>query len=260
MSRADGNSIVSLLDSVETDPATLLVVNRTQPAPLLSLLERAFACQPVHVVEKRMPGPVEDEVILLTADGQVASSPLADVAESFLLINADRFRTGANDLAARSVPAVLRELTDIDFELEGYPASSKQKLLLIVMSRFVEARALRAGAGELHTGFQRLSRLDDEYGTRTVYDRLGDTDVETHVYGVDTRDTAIPAGVQAHSGEGEAYRRSWFVVFEPDAGQAAEPVALLAWETGENVWRGMWTFDAARTASVADYIRSTLAD
>jgi DICT domain-containing protein len=260
MSLADAGSIAEFVDGADTSAATLLVLNRTQPAPLLSLLERAFASQPVHVEERSVPGPIEDEVVLLTADGVVASSPLSALAESFLLINADRFRTGANDLEAEAVPTVLRELTDIEFQLEGYPASSKEKLLLIVMSRFGEARALRAGAGELHTGFQRLSRLDDEYGTRTVYERLGNTDVETHVYGVDSERTAIPPGVAGHAGDGEEYRRSWFVVFEPADGVAAEPVALVAWETGDNRWEGMWTFDAGRTAAVGDYVRTTLAD
>lgn len=70
---------------------------------------------------------------------------------------------------------MLRELRDIVFELRGYPESAKEKLLLIAMSRFVEARALAVGAGEMHVGFQRLSRLTDEFGTQRVYERLADS-------------------------------------------------------------------------------------
>ena len=150
MTGAAVESFARFVDDVDANPATLLLLNRTQPVPLLSLLERAFERQPVHVVEREVPGPVEDLVVLVDETGVVATSPLQHVAESFLLINADRFRTGANDLEAGAVPAVLRELTDIAFELRGYPESAKEKLLLILMSRYGEAAALRAGEGELH--------------------------------------------------------------------------------------------------------------
>jgi len=256
MTRAAVESFASFVDDVDANPATLLLLNRTEPVPLLSLLERAFERQPVHVVEREVPGPVEDLVVLVDETGVVASSPLQGVAESFLLINADRFRTGANDLEAGAVPAVLRELTDIAFELRGYPESSKEKLLLILMSRYVEAAALRTGEGELHVGFQRLSRLDDEYGTRTVYERLGESAIETHVYGVGSETTTVPAGVVAHEGDDENYRRSWFVVFEPPDGDAA--VALVAWAIGENRWRGTWTFDDGSARAVGEFVRETM--
>lgn len=95
---------------------------------------------------------VDDAVGQLQADGVAASSSLQDLAASVFLINADRYRTGANDFDQQAVPDVLRELTEIGFELRGYPASAKEKLLLIAMSRFVEARALNVGAGELRVG------------------------------------------------------------------------------------------------------------
>jgi len=255
MTRADVDSFASFVDSLDTAPATLLVLNRTEPVPLLSLLERAFQRQPVHVVEREVPGPVEDLVVLVDETGVAATSPLSAVAESFLLINADRFRTGANDLEAGSVPAVLRELTNIAFELRGYPESAKEKLLLILMSRFVEARALRVGTGELHVGFQHLDRLDDERGTREVYDRLGASDVETHVYGSESDAVTVPPGVVEHAGDGERYRRSWFVIFEPPTDDG---VALVAWELGGNRWQGTWTFDAEATSAIGDFVRTSM--
>jgi hypothetical protein len=257
MSSVEPESIRDLVEESEASEATLLVLNRTEPDPVLSLLSRAFERQPVHVVEREVSGPVTDEVVLLTDEGAVASSPLEDLASAFLLINADRFRTGANYLTEESVPAVLRELTDIAFELRGYPASAKEKLLLIVMSRYIEAAALRADEGTLRVGFGRLARLDDEYGTREVYRRLGESGVETHIYGVGGEETSYPDRVHVHEGTSEEYRRSWFVTFEPAVDEEAA-VALFAWETGENVWRGTWTFDAAKTREVADYVRRAL--
>lgn len=248
-------SLRAFVDAIDTRQATLLLVNRTEPAPLVDLLTRAFDRQPVHVVEREVPGPVENRVLLLDQSGLVATSTLEDLAESFLLINADRFRTGANDLAEAAVPAVLRELTEIPFELRGYPASAKEKLLLIAMSRHVEARALSAGAGELHAGFQHLARLDDEYGTREVYRRLGESAVDTHVYGVGN-DADCPDVLTVHADDGEEYRRSWFLTFEsPERGADA---ALVAWEVEDNVWDGAWTFDEETVAAVGNYLRTSI--
>ncbi|MFB6311793.1 MAG: DICT sensory domain-containing protein [Salinirussus sp.] len=248
-------SVKALIDRVDAEPATLLVLNRTEPAPFLNLLSSAFERQPVHVVEREVPGPISDEVILVDKEGVRATSHLTDLAEGFLLINSDQYRTSARNLEESAVPAVLRELTDIAFDLRGYPASNKEKLLLIVMSRYIEARALRIGSGELRAAFQRLSRLDDEYGTRMVYERLADTDVETHVYGVDDDLSGVPENLHVHADDTEEYRRSWFVTFESESGYD-EAVALVAWETGENHWRGSWTFDPAKTRSVVEYIRT----
>lgn len=250
-------SIEGFIDAATATELTLLLLNRTQPAPMFDLLKGAFERQPVHVVERTVPGRVEDELLLLDDSGVVASSSLSAMAESFLLINADRYRTGANKLAAETVPAVLRELTDIEFEVRGYPASAKEKLLLIVMSRYIEALALRSGAGELHVGFQRLSRLEDEYGTQEVYRELGESSVETHIYGVGRDATGYQDGLIAHENDSAAYRRSWFLTFEP-ADDDARHMALVAWETSENVWRGTWSFEAPFTRAVADHVRTAL--
>jgi DICT domain-containing protein len=55
---------------------------------------------------------------------------------------------------------------------------------LIVISRYIERHAWQAGEGTLRTSFQRLSRIDDERGTREMYETLAGTDVRTHVYGI----------------------------------------------------------------------------
>jgi DICT domain-containing protein len=55
---------------------------------------------------------------------------------------------------------------------------------LIVISRYIERHAWQAGEGTLRTSFQRLSRIDDERGTREMYETLAGTDIRTHVYGI----------------------------------------------------------------------------
>jgi hypothetical protein len=50
----------------------------------------------------------------------------------------------------------------------GSPASNSEKLPLIVISRYIEQLAWQHETGRLRSSFQRLSRLDDERGTRRV--------------------------------------------------------------------------------------------
>lgn len=150
---------------------------------------------------------------------------------------------------------------DVEFVVEGFPHLKKKKLILVVISRFNEHRALENGSGKLHSTFQRLSRPDDEYGTQTMYERLGDSDVETHVYGIrDDPDAITGRDVQVHSNDTEAHRRSWVLAFTPDDGtprSGTEPThaALVAIEVGPNVWRGIWTYDNARVERIQSYIK-----
>lgn len=254
-------SLSGFIDGATPSEKTLLLVNRTEPEPLVRLLERAFDDQPITIAEAHRSESAEDLVCLLEGGEVVATTPMAELEEAFLLVNADRYRTGTRQVDAGSFPTVLTGLDEIEFTVRGFPKSNKEKLLLILVSRFIEARALRRGDGELHSTFQRLSRLDDEYGTRSMYESLAGTGVSTHVYGV--RDAAAAVDdldVTVHAGDHEEYRRSWVVLFDPpDAdGATAAPdsghVALVAVETGPNVWRGTWTYDPDRVGRIRSYL------
>jgi len=262
-------SIADFLDEVETVPKTLLIVNRTEPEQFRNLLEGGLAGQPVDV-EEAITEDGDQNVVCLVEDGTtVAMSPLEELVEAYLLVNADRYRTGTRQLESGSFPDVLVGLDDVEFTVRGYPHSAKEKLLLILVSRFVEFRALEAGSGTLHSCFQRLSRLGDELGTKRVYRWLGDSEVGTHIYGVgDDLSAVADLDVTVHTGSGEELRRSWIVTFTPDtpsdqtspegdrSGAAAGSLALVAVETGPNVWRGLWTFDDERVARVERYLET----
>ena len=257
----DGESLTAVIDEVEPSEKTLLLVNVTDRAvdPQLRLLERVFDTETVDVATKDLPEG-EQNLVCLVDDGEVvATSPWAELKTSFLLINTDRYRTGTKQIETGSFPDVLTGLDDIEFTVRGYPASNKEKLLLVVISRFIEFQALSAGRGEFDASFQLLSRLDDEYGTRRVYEWLAESDVSTHVYGVRDDPTAVDdLDVAVHANDDPELRRLWFVVYTPPEPMAeAEPVALIAEETGPNVWRGLWTYDAARVDRVQQYVRTT---
>lgn len=255
------NTLEDFISEIEPSEKTLLLLNRQGPEPLVELLNRAFEHQSISVSERHIPEGISD-LVCLVDDGEVeALTPLSTLQEAFLMVNVDRYRTGTRQSAIGEFPDVLTGLSDVEFTVRGFPKSNKEKLLLVLISRFIEHRALSHDAGELHSAFQRLSRLDDEYGTQTMYELLAESDVATHVYGTkDDPDTVANLDVTVHSGDTEEYRRSWLVVFTPDAPAESRPemdghAALVASETGKNVYRGMWTYDSMKVERIRRYIR-----
>ncbi|MFB6107119.1 MAG: histidine kinase [Halobacteriaceae archaeon] len=240
----------------EADPVSLVVANRTEPRPLYRLLERTFRDQSVDVSEADLPD-VDDDVVLLVADGEVvASSPLSALSEAILLVNSDLYVTGTRDLPAVDLPDVLAGLADTPFHLRGFPASNREKLLLVV-SRYVERLAWVAGDGRIRSSFQHLSRLSDERGTRRVYERLADS-VDVHLYGVPDRLPPRELGATVHAGYDEEFRRSWFVVFTPGPEADVDPAALVAVEERPGEWDGFWTRRPGLVADVNRYVEANL--
>lgn len=257
------DSLAGFIEEVGPAEKTLLLLNRGGPEPVVDLLAKAFRGQSVTVAERQIPDGTDDLVCLVEAGTVQAMTLLARLEEAFLLVNADRYRTGTRQVEIGEFPAVLTGLDEVEFTVRGFPHSNKEKLLLILISRFIEHRALTAEAGEFHSTFQRLSRLDDEYGTRQIYEWLGEMAVDTHVYGInDDPEVVVDLDVRVHSGTSEEYRRSWVVTFAPPAdtsveGDLPEPAALVAIEVDRNVWRGMWTYDPARVERVQRYLRQS---
>lgn len=144
---------------------------------------------------------------------------------------------------------------DVEFVVEGFPHLKKKKLILVVISRFNEHRALENGSGKLHSTFQRLSRPDDEYGTQTMYERLGESGVETHVYSArDDPDAVADLDVNVHGGTSEEYRHSW-VVFTPEDEDTGDHVALVTVEIDRDVRRSVWTYNVGRTERIRSYMQ-----
>ncbi|RLM52070.1 hypothetical protein [Halorubrum sp. Atlit-28R] len=217
------------------------------------------------------PSDIENLVLLMEGDEVVAGSTLGELGDAVLFVNSDLYITGSRSLADVELPSVISGLDDATFTLRGYPESNRQKLLLITISRFIERVAWTAGDGTLRSSFQRLSRIDDEVGTRDVYERVADTGVDTHLYGVPDE---LPQDLAAviHAGNDPDFTDSWFVVYRPPEGPhpaRSDPesdlvrgveggVGLLAVETEPRVWRGLWTFDADCVSRINRYIERNL--
>jgi hypothetical protein len=244
------------IDDLDAGRLSLVVVNRRAPEPVQRMLVTLFDDQPVDVSEADLSDETDDVVLLLDDGDVVASSSLAEFQEAILLVNSDIYITGARGLEDLTLPRVLQHLDDVPFELLGYPESHHQKLLLITMSRAIERRARRASNGTLRTAFQRLSRIDDESGTRAVYEQLADGPVDVHVYGVPDWTPPPEFRVTMHGGYDDAFTRSWFVVFVPDSGD--DQAALVAHETSPRTWEGFWTHRRDLTADIARHIERTM--
>jgi len=246
-------SFRDFLAKQEAPERSILVVNWTGPEQVRRLLEETFGPLPLDVEERNRPERGENLIILVENGDVVATSSLQSLQDAVLLVNADLYKTGLSGIETYEAPDVLTELDEMRFDLRGFPASTKEKLLLVVMSRFIEKRALEVGEGRLDVAFQELSRMEDEYGTKRVYKRLAETDLDVHVYGVADVELDVDE-FTVHAGESEPYRRSWFVVF--DAPDGEEPAALLAVETGPNRWDSMWTYNRDRVERLQELIRS----
>jgi len=130
------------------------------------------------------PSDIENLVLLIEDGKVVAGSTLEELTEAVLFVNSDLYITGTRGLDELELPGVITGLDDTLFTLRGYPDSNRQKLLLITISRFIERVAWTAEAGTIRSSFQRLSRINDELGTRRVYERVADAGVDAHLYGV----------------------------------------------------------------------------
>ncbi|WP_435100213.1 DICT sensory domain-containing protein [Halarchaeum sp. P4] len=243
--------ISKFIDDIDAPRASLVVVNRDQPVPVQRMLERLFEDQPVAVSEAELPED-ESDVVLLVRDGEVvASSPLPAVMDAVLLVNSDLFTSGARELSEAELPDVLAGLEETRFDVQGYPEAEKDKLLLIAVSRAIEREAWLAGEGRLRTAFQNLSRINDESGTRAVYETLAGTDVDVHVYGMPDWVPPMEFEVTTHAGYKPDFRKSWFVVFRGPGGVGS---ALVAYQTRPRRWSGFWTSRDALVENVADYV------
>ncbi|THE65178.1 histidine kinase [Salinadaptatus halalkaliphilus] len=269
-------SLRSLLESVEGPDHTVAVVADDAPGPVAGLLEEAFDGVPdietavdADLTATDLPptledavdpeAAVEEDLAVLLEDGQpVAASSMAALYDSLLAINSDLFVTGARRLGDTSLPDVLAGLEGTRLRLRGYPLAHKEKLLLILLSRYIEQLAWEHGTGTVRSAFQHLSRIDDEIGTRRVYEQLEETDLDVHVYGID--DGSVPdLEMTVHAGSSRTYRNSWFVVYNPPAGiETTDAGALVCLETEPRIWDGFFTFDPDCVDAIEDRIVTTL--
>jgi DICT domain-containing protein len=249
------DSLAEFIDREDSEEWSVVIVNQTKPDAIGRMFEELFAGLDIDVREIASTDAADDLVVLFRDGELVATSPVAPIMETLLFVNSDLYTTGAMEIQDVDPPDVIVELSETVFTLQGYPESNVEKLVLILVSRYIEHRAWTQQTGTLRTSFQRLSRLNDEQGTKDVYDRLGQmSGLDVHVYGIPDWDPPTSMGVSVHGIADEEITQYWFVVYENgDSGSAA----MLAVKTDPYVWKGFWTFDTDEIRAIQQYIEAT---
>lgn len=249
-------NFADIIDAVDSDDHTLTVFNRTEHEPVVRLLEQVFESEHVDVRDDGTDTAGPANLVQLENEEGVAlaTSDLAEIRDSLLLVNSDLYITGTRSLDQVTTSDVVANLNETTFTVSG-----KSKFLLIHISRHIEALALKTGAGVLHSGFQQLSRIRDEHGTDRAYRRLAETAVDLHVYGVPDWERPPAEEMVVHAHENGEIPESWFVVHDGD-GDDQRKAALVAREVGPNEYAGFWTFNTEWVDDILDYIEETYVD
>ena len=232
---------------------SLQIINRTGPEPIKRMVEDLFGNLSTQVSEITREEADTDLVVLLCDGEVVGSSSLSTLRDTLLLVNSDYYRTGPADLGNLNVPDVILELSDTVFTLQGYPDSNIEKLVLTLISRYIEQRAWEHETGSLQTSFQSLSLLYNERATREVYRQLGQiSGLAVDVYGVPDCEPPELPGVTVHETTDDEIEQYWFVVHRTESATSA---ALLAKQTGPTEWEGFWTFDTNTVRTLDQHIQ-----
>ena len=235
-------SLATIIGSVESSKRTLTLFNTDVPAHVLDDIETHFDIQNVTVERGRTQrGVPKNFAVLHDGSEYIATSSVAELRQTLAF---EGQLLGETDFESFSYPDVLRHVDDTMFTAYG-------KRRMILASREIEQRAWRTGGGELHSGFQRLSLLSDQWG---MYWKIADGGTETHVNGVSDWELPAPA-LTVHADDAPEIRRVWFVVF--DAPDGAADCALLAEEREPNTFYGFWTYDSDTVSEILSHLRET---
>jgi CBS domain-containing protein len=196
-----------------------------------SELADVLATRNLTVDHRQLPAISSGAFVIIRDGGEFQGAlSLADLLE---FLTPPVRRPGDLDSLARKHRVVYELLDDTVFV-------SLDRRQLLATSRELEDRAWRTGHGRLHAGFQRADAFEAQ---RTVYEELAATDIDVHVYvpGGVSGDALADASVTLHTRNGDL-ERYWFILFD-DGERGSQNCALIARETGDGRYRGLWTYN-----------------
>lgn len=232
-------TLLDIIDRVRSSEKTLTLFNLPAASSLDTELASFF----------------EDMNVRVDVDETAADAPtfatLTAPDEFYTAVDAEALRAlldgptpgpdglGVDDTAHVDLLGPLKETTFTSYD----------RARMMGVTREIEDRAFRRGSGELHAGFQRLSRFAAQ---TDVYRRLATTDLDVHVYGVPDATVDVD-GVTVHANDDEELRATWFVAFDGGDDPAAK-CALLAREGEVEGFYGCWTYDPDVVDRVVAYL------
>ncbi|MGM0604485.1 MAG: DICT sensory domain-containing protein [Halobacteriota archaeon] len=227
-------SLIELIAGVEAHENVLTAVNASPEA--VSALRAHFEDRHLSIVDADLDGDPRSFVVL-SNDGEFIAATSIDS----ILQPGEHTNPAFVDKRYRPILDHLDETMFTSYSIEK----------MIAASREIEDRAFRIGAGELHSGFQTLSVLENE---TTVYNRLASRDgLEVHAYAAPEGDVPADREFALHVERAPEIRSTWFVTYD-GGGVDENKCALLAEEREPGSFYGFWSYDP----DTVDYMFSHL--
>jgi hypothetical protein len=239
-------TLADFIEETETRDCSLTVVEPGDGdgTKTLDRLERFF--DDAILYQESEPKLLTQFASFLPEKNLVAVSTLDEFTGEFLLIDSNFEIVGTIPRDRIDTPELL-----VQFEAATFLVAAGNTPILTEISHHIEELALYCDAGTITTGMQELSRLG-EPRTRSIYERLAASDVETHVFGRATG-SSPELGIETHWLDNSEIANSWFVVYESESTSAA----LVATEIEPDTYRGFWTFESELTDRIGEYLRAT---
>jgi DICT domain-containing protein len=243
------SSLREIIDTMEASRLTLTLCNAEQSEDDYERLREYFQRHNVAVRTADLSTETPANVALLHQESDVfATSTIQELQTAISVETVD-----ADDLTPAVEPAVLDHVHRNEYAVEN-----GTKLELVRISRLIETQALETGDGALHTGFQRLDRLEDEFHTRELHEAIAQSGVTVHLYG-QPGEVPNEEWYTIHASEDEELADSWFVVYD-GAGRDARKGALVCEETAPARYTGFWTYQPRIVDPTVSYLDATYGD
>ena len=237
-------TLSDIVHGTGTDDKILRICNFTGERSDLTALHEYFSSQEVDLTIDRTESGLPRDVAVLETDGRYLAADSLEALQRYV----EGWREGETPDVRTAPPSVVDAMTETRF-------TSYDKRRMIHASRIVEFRGWNAGEGELHAGFQDLSKIDFQ---RNVYRNLNRKGLDVHVYGEGDPESvgrAKDMGLLVHESDDEEVLDHWWVAYDGD-GNDDEKSLLLAQERGPNEFYGFWTDDPSVVDETIDRLRT----
>ena len=201
-------------------------------------IETWLADHEIPVESRSLPAGGPSPFIEIKTDGEVTGIIGVEAVEA--LLEPPIRRPGDRD----GVSEGYRALFEI-FDQTVFSGMNRRELLAV--SREIEDRAFRVGAGTLWVSFQSLSVFDSQID---VYRALGtETDLDVHVYGVEDWTPPPIAGVTYHTEGAAQFEPYWVLAY--DGGSDRDQACGLVAKERSDEYTAFWTNDVAIVEDIA---------
>lgn len=240
-------SISEIIDIINNQDLSLTVYNQTISEEKITEITEYFERLNVTVRSDTFSMDTPTNVGILHRGNEAIS--MSQLEELYDSIHVDETAVNPGRIHEITRSKLLHHAQNGRFTIEN---GGKKEMIAI--SRPMETRALENNGGAIHTAFQTIDRIRDEYGTQKMYEALVANNVETHLYGYE----GTPPNEEQysiHRDECSELKSAWFVVCDSD--DPTRKGALVSEEVAPGEYTGFWTYDPAIVDIVVTYLEKT---